>query len=141
MAAIDLNTVRGVIEGRLNTELASSPAVPVVFYNQSYTPTPGDSFVQCLFSFGEGEYLSLGGTSDSSNKVVGAVTINIFTGQSIGAGANYVIGKRIRDLYNRQVVSGVVFDPVNGPTPVANPEPGGFFQTQLRMTFEAYEDL
>ena len=135
MAAIDLNTVRGVIEGRLNTELASSPAVPVVFYNQSYTPTPGDSFVQCLFSFGEGEYLSLGGTSDSSNKVVGAVTINVFTGQSIGAGANYVIGKRIRDLYNRQVVSGVVFAPVNGPTPVANPEPEGFFQTQLRMTF------
>ena len=141
MAAIDLNTVRGVIEGRLNTELASSPAVPVVFYNQSYTPTPSDSFVQCLFSFGEGEYLSLGGTSDSSNKVVGAVTINIFTGQSVGAGANYVIGKRIRDLYNRQVVSGVVFDPVNCPTPVANPEPEGFFQTQLRMTFEAYEDL
>ena len=141
MAAIDLNTVRGVIEGRLNTELASSPTIPVVFYNQSYTPTPGDSFVQCLFSFGEGEYLSLGGTSDSSNKVVGAVTINIFTGQSVGAGANYVIGKRIRDLYNRQVVSGVVFDPVNGPSPVANPEPEGFFQTQIRMTFEAYEDL
>ena len=45
MAAIDLNTVRGVIEGRLNTELASSPAVPVVFYNKSYTPTPSDSFV------------------------------------------------------------------------------------------------
>ena len=55
--------------------------------------------------------------------------------------SNYVIGKRIRDLYNRQVVSGVVFDPVNGPTPVANPEPEGFFQTQIRMTFEAYEDL
>ena len=141
MAAIDLNTVRGVVEGRLNTELASSPAIPVIFYNQSYTPTPSSSWVQMLLAFGEGEYLSLGGTSGSDNKVVGAVTINIFTGQSIGAGGNYVIGKRIRDLYNRQVVSGVVFDPVIGPAPVTNPEPEGFFQTQIRMTFEAYEEL
>ncbi len=141
MAAIDLNTVRGVIEGRLNTELASSPAIPIVFANQSFDPDSNSSFVQCIFAFGEDEYLTLGGTTDSSNRLVGAVTINIFTEQNIGAGSNYVIGKRIRDLYNRQVVSGVVFDPIIGPSLVSNPVPEGFFQTQIRMTFEAYEDL
>ena len=33
MAATDLNTVRQTIESRLTTELASSPAISVVFNN------------------------------------------------------------------------------------------------------------
>ena len=37
MAAIDLNTVRSTIEGRLATELASSPAIPVVFNNMAFS--------------------------------------------------------------------------------------------------------
>ena len=36
MAASDLNTVRSTIEGRLATELASSPVIPVVFSNQAF---------------------------------------------------------------------------------------------------------
>ena len=141
MAAVDLNKIRETIESRLNTELNEPPIIPVVFANQSFDPDSDTSFVQCLLAFGEDEYLSLGGTTSSSNRLVGAVTINIFTGQNLGAGTNYVIGTRIRDLYNRQIVSGVVCDPVVGPTLVSNPVPEGYFQTQIRMTFEAYEDL
>jgi hypothetical protein len=40
MAAADLNAVRAVIEGRLATELANAPAIPVVFHNMAYEPTP-----------------------------------------------------------------------------------------------------
>ena len=36
MAAIDLNTVRATIEARVATELASSPAIAVVFHNMSF---------------------------------------------------------------------------------------------------------
>ena len=60
MAAADLNAIRATIEGRLATELASSPAIPVVFHNMAYEPTPNSSFVQCLVSFGANEYLSQG---------------------------------------------------------------------------------
>jgi len=141
MAAANLNSIRNTIESRLNTELQEAPIIPVVFANQSFDPDSNSSFVQCLLAFGDDEYLTLGGTTSSDNRLVGAVTINIFTEQNIGAGSNYVIGKRIRDLYNRQVVSGVIFDPVIGPTLVSNPVPEGFFQTQIRMTFEAYENL
>ena len=56
MAAVDLNTVRSTIEARLATELASSPAVPVVFNNMSFDSTTEDSFVQCVTSFGANEY-------------------------------------------------------------------------------------
>ena len=88
MAAADLNTVRSTIESRLATELALSPAIPVVFNNVSYAPTPNSSWVQCLLNFGANEYLSLGGTSDSYNRITGVAVVNIFTPKGVGAGAS-----------------------------------------------------
>ena len=141
MAAADLNTIRSTIEGRLATELAGSPVLPVVFQNMAYEPTPNSSWVQCLTTFGSSEYLSLGGTTDSDNRIVGLVLINIFTPQGVGPGSNYVIGKRVRDLYNRVIVSGVYFDAATGPEALATPAPEGYFQTQVRVTFESIEEL
>ena len=135
MAAIDLNTVRSTIEGRLATELASSPAIPVVFNNMAFDSTTEDTFVQCLTSFGSGRYLA-GGV----NLVVGLFVLNIFTEEGIGAGANFTIGKRLRDLYNKITVSDVIFDSPIGPEVLAS-SPEGKFQTQLRITFEIYEEL
>ena len=139
MAAIDLNTVRATIEARVATELASSPAIPVVFHNMSFDSNANTSFVQCLTTFGESNYLTQG-NADGLNRVNGIVVFNIFTPQGIGSGDNYTIGKRLRDLYNRITVSNVIFDAPIGPEVVtSNPE--GQFQTQLRMTFEIFEEL
>ena len=135
MAAIDLNSVRSTIEGRLATELASSPVIPVVFNNMAFDSTTEDTFVQCETSFGGGRYLAKG-----VNVVVGLVTLNIFTEEGIGSGANYVIGKRLRDLYNKITVSNVIFDSPVGPE-VLTSSPEGKFQTQIRVTFEIYEEL
>ena len=140
MAAIDLNTVRSTIEGRLATELASSPAIPVVFNNMAFDSTTEDTFVQCLTSFGTGNYLTMGGSANSTNRVVGLIFLNIFTEEGIGAGSNYTIGKRLRDLYNNITVSNVIFDSPIGPE-VLESSPEGKFQTQIRVTFEIYEDL
>ena len=141
MAATDLNTVRATIEDRLAVEMSNSPKIPVVFHNMAFDPTPASSWVQCLTSFGENEYLSQGGTSNSRNRIFGLLTINIFTAAGRGPGANYVIGKRIRDLYNRVNVSGVFFDAPSGPEALASPAPEGYFQTQVRVTFESIEEL
>lgn len=141
MAAANLNTIRSTIEGRLATELALSPVIPIVFHNQAATPPNNGTWVQCLVSFGNNTFLTMGGTTGSSNSVVGVVVINIFSAKGVGPGANLTVGKRIRDLYNRIVVSGVHFDPPTGPEVVANPSPEGFFQTQVRLTFETFEDL
>ena len=135
MAALDLNTVRSTIEGRLATELASSPAIPVVFGNMSFDSTTEDIFVQCLTSFGTGRYLA-----DGVNVLVGLVLINIFTEEGIGPGANFTIGKRLRDLYNKVTVSDVIFDSPVGPEVLASSLEGKF-QTQLRITFEIFEEL
>ena len=140
MAATDLNTVRSTIEARLATELASSPAIPVVFNNMTFDSNAEDTFVQCVTSFGSGSYLTMGGSGNSTNSIVGLTTINIFTEEGIGAGANFKIGKRLRDLYNNITVSNVIFDSPIGPE-VLTSSPQGKFQTQIRITFEIYEDL
>ena len=135
MAATDLNTVRSTIEARLATELASSPAIPVVFSNMAFDSTTEDTFVQCQVSFGSGSYLAKG-----VNVVVGLVTLNIFTEEGIGAGSNFTIGKRLRDLYNTITVSDVIFDSPVGAEIIAS-SPEGKFQTQIRITFEIYEEI
>ena len=135
MAAIDLNTVRKTIEQRLLTELEDAPVIPIIFNNMPFESVTEPSFVQCLTSFGSGRYLA-GGV----NVVAGLVLINIFTEEGIGIGSNYVIGKRIRDLYNKITVSDVIFDSPVGPE-VLDPSPQGKLQTQLRITFEIYEEL
>ena len=140
MAATDLNTVRSTIEARLATELASSPAIPVVFNNMAFDSTTEDSFVQCVTSFGSNEYLTQGDTSNAFNNIVGLVLINVFTEEGLGAGSNFTICKRIRDLYNRVTVSNVIFDAPVGPE-IFTSSPEGKFQTQIRITFNIYEDL
>ena len=141
MAAIDLNTVRATIEARAATELASgSPEIPVVFHNMPFNGSSATTFVQCLTTFGESNYLTQGNAS-GQNRVNGIVIFNIFTPQGIGSGDNYIIGKRLRDLYNRITVSSVIFDSPIGPEVIDSPTPEGQFQTQLRMTFEIFEEL
>ena len=140
MAAIDLNTVRSTIESRLSTELVSSPAIPVVFSNQPFDATSNESFVQCEISFGSGAIESQGDQTNANTLIVGLLTLNVFTEQGIGSGGNFTICKRLRDLYNRITVSGVIFDAVVGPEILTQP-PEGKFVTQLRITFETYEEL
>jgi len=140
MAATDLNTVRSTIEARLATELASSPAIPVVFNNMAFDSTTEDTFVQCITSFGTNTYLTQGGVTDSDNLISGLVLLNVFTEEGLGAGSNFTICKRLRDLYNRITVSSVIFDAPIGPE-ILNSSPEGKFQTQIRITFTIYEDL
>ena len=131
MAALDLNTVRQTIEARLATEMASSPAITTIFANEPFTPTSETSFVQCLINFGSGDYLTLGGTSDSKNSQIGNITINIFTKIGVGLGDNLTIAKRIRDLYNRVVISDLYFEPPDGPNVLEAASPQGFVQSVL----------
>ena len=140
MSATDLNTVRSTIEQRLFNELNEAPIIPVVFNNMPFESTTEESFVQSTISFGSGEITSQGNQTDANTLIVGLLTLNIFTKQGVGFGENLIICKRLRDLYNRITVSGVIFDAVVGPEILAQP-PEGKFVTQMRITFETYEAL
>ena len=140
MAATDLNTVRSTIEARLVTELASTPPVTVLFNNMAFDSTTKDTFVQCITSFGSNSYLTQGGSTNSDNEITGLVLLNVFTEEGIGAGSNFEICKRLRDLYNKIIVSNVIFDAPIGPE-ILTSSPEGKFQTQIIITFTIYEDL
>lgn len=140
MAATNLNTVRKTIEQRLQTELNQAPVIPIVFNNMPFESVSEKTFVQCLTSFGSHNYLSQAASGKGINSVVGLIVMNVFTEEGVGIGANYTICKRLRDLYNRITVSDVIFDSPVGPE-VLTPSPQGKLQTQLRITFEIFEEL
>ena len=143
MAATNLNTVRATIEQRLDEEFRTNEVIPLVFNNVPFDAANVDQYIQCITSFGSSQYLTQqapNSSTTSTNLIVGLTTFNIYTAQGLGAGANFDIAKRIRDLYNRISVSDVRFDPPIGPE-VLQATPEGKFQTQVRITFELYEAL
>ena len=143
MAATNLNTVRATIAKRLNYEFRTGPSIPLVFNNIPFDASNVDQYIQCITSFGSSEYFTQqapNSATTATNLVVGLVTFNIYTEQGLGAGANFAIAQRLRNLFNRITVSDVRFDPPVGPE-IFQSTPEGKFQTQVRITFELYEAL
>jgi hypothetical protein len=56
---------------------------------------------------GDNDYATL----KSFNRQNGVLVVNVFTQQSQGAALNFTIAERIKDLFDRQTVSGIIFDP------------------------------
>ena len=141
MAALNLNTIRKDIEQRLIDELNKTPITLVIFGNQPFQPDSERNFVQCLVEFTGSEYITLGGTSNTTNNLTGLITINIFTKIGVGLGSNFTIAKRIKDLYNRVKLNDIFFDPATGPAVIENAAPEGFVQSVMSIPFEIFENL
>jgi hypothetical protein len=133
------NDVRAAIEGRIATQMAVSPAYPVAYGNVPFTPPNNTPWVQAQLRFGDNTYATLLPTgSVGYNRQTGTVILNVFTPIGNGAAANYTIAERLKDLFDRQTVSGIIFDAASGPSVVVPASPEPYFQTQLTITFEAY---
>ena len=143
MVATNLNTVRSTIETRIRNEFRTGQPIPIGFNNVPFDASTVDQYIQCITSFGSSEYLTKqapNSATTATNLVVGLVTFNIYTKQGLGAGANFAIAQRLRNLFNRITVSDVRFDPPVGPE-IFQSTPEGKFQPQIRITFELYEAL
>ena len=131
------NDVRAAIEGRIATEMASAPSYPVAYPNVPFTPPNNLPWLQVSLTFGDNSYATLA----SFNKQNGLLTVNTFTPVGVGAAANYTIAERIKDLFDRQTVSSIIFDAASGPNVITPSEPeAAYLQTQLTITFEVYLD-
>ena len=131
------NDVRAAIEGRIAAEMASAPSYPVAYPNVPFTPPNNLPWLQVSLTFGDNSYATLA----SFNKQNGLLTVNTFTPVGVGAAANYTIAERIKDLFDRQTVSSIIFDAASGPNVITPSEPeAAYLQTQLTITFEAYLD-
>ena len=129
------NDVRAAIEGRIAAEMASAPSYPVAYPNVPFTPPNNLPWLQVSLTFGDNSYATLA----SFNKQNGLLTVNTFTPVGVGAAANYTIAERIKDLFDRQTVSSIIFDAASGPNVITPSEPeAAYLQTQLTITFQAY---
>jgi len=136
-----INDVRAAIEGRIATQMAIAPAYPVSYQNVPFTPPNNAPWLQAFIRFGDNAYATLLPTGSAGfNRHNGVLTVNIFTPIGVGTAANFTIAERIKDLFNRVTVSGIIFDPVSGPAQVTPAAPQPYYQTQLTATFEAYLD-
>lgn len=147
---MSLNLIRSAIEGRIAAEFASAPIISVCYQNVPFVPPNNSSFIQIFINFGDQAYLTLLSPSTGMNRVNGVLTANIFTPRAVGTGANITIAQRFIDLFSRVYLSNIKFDPANGPAAVeASVNETGisaqtalaasFYQTQVVISFEAYE--
>lgn len=141
MAAIDLNTIRKTIEDRISSEMKSTPPITVVFNNIPFQPLSDKTFVFSQIIFDQNEYITLGGTTNSNNLVRGQISLNIYTKVGVGIGQNLTVGTRLRSLFNRVILSGIYFEPPNGPNILQTAAPEGYFQSRITVDFQVVEQL
>jgi hypothetical protein len=134
------NDVRAAIEGRIAAELAKSPAYPVSYQNVPFTPPNNAPWLQASMRFGDNAYATLLAPTTGFNRQNGVLTVDVFTPKGAGTAANFTIAERVKDLFDRQTVAGIIFDAASGPAQVTPPAPAAYYQTQLTITFEAYLD-
>ena len=132
------NDIRAAIEGRIATEMAIAPVYPVSYQNVPFTPPNNTPWVQVFIRFGDNAYATLLGPATGMNRQNGVLTVNVYTPVGLGAGANFTIAERVKDLFDRRTVSQIIFDAASGPAQVTPASPEPYFQTQLTITFEAY---
>jgi hypothetical protein len=135
------NDVRAAIEDRIATEMAIAPAYPVSYQNVPFSPPNNTPWLQAFIRFGDNAYATLRPIGSSGfNRQNGTLVVNVFTPVGVGTGANFTIAERVKDLFDRRTVSGIIFDAASGPAQVTPASPEPYYQTQLTITFEAYVD-
>lgn len=141
---MSLNTIRSNIENRIATEFAASPAIQVAYQNVPFNPPNNASWIQSSILFGDSAYMTIltsatRGTGDGFDRRNGTLVFNVYTPRGAGPGANLTIAQRCIDLFTRLQLQNIKFDAANGPRSIEPPSPEGFYQTQVTITFEAYE--
>lgn len=141
---MSLNTLRSHIEGRIATEFASDPALQVSYQNVPFTPPNNTSWVQTNIIWGDSIYATIltesdRGTGDGYDRRNGTLVFNIFSPRGEGPGAGLTIAQRCIDLFSRLKLENIIFDPANGPRTIEPSSPEGFYQTQVTVSFHAYE--
>jgi len=141
---MSLNTIRSNIESRIATEFATAPVLQVAYQNVPFSPPNNASWIQTFISWGDSAYLTIltssaRGTGDGFDRRNGALTFNIYSPRGEGPGAGLIIAQRCIDLFSRLQLENIKFDAASGPRSVEPAAPEGFYQTQVAITFEAYE--
>lgn len=130
------NAIRASIEQRIAAEMAKEPSYPVSYQNVPFAPPNNAPWVQAIVRFGDNNYATL----NSFNRQTGTLALNVFTAQGNGLAVNFTIAERLKRLFDRLTLDGIIFDAASGPAQVVPAAPEAYYQTQTTITFEAYVD-
>lgn len=141
---MSLNTIRSTIENRIATEFAAAPVLQVAYQNVPFSPPNNASWIQTSIIWGDSAYMTLlttstRGTGAGFDRRNGTLVFNIFTPRGAGPGAGLTIAQRCISLFTRLQLQNIKFDAANGPRAIEPSVPEGFYQTQVAISFEAYE--
>tara|TARA_R100001510_G_C7554730_1_gene137094 strand:- start:93 stop:518 length:426 start_codon:yes stop_codon:yes gene_type:complete len=141
MSAVDLNTIRKNIEGRLLKELKKAPPLTIVFNNIPFKPLTDDTFILSEIEFTQSEYIDFVSNPKKSNIINGQLTLNIFTKDGVGVGASLTVATRLRNLFNRVDEDNIFYEAPNGPAVLQNGSPEGYLQSRMTIDFQVFEEL
>lgn len=141
---MSLNTIRSTIENRIATEFAAAPVLQVAYQNVPFSPPNNASWIQTSIIWGDSAYMTIlttstRGTGAGFDRRNGTLVFNIFTPRGAGPGAGLTIAQRCISLFTRLQLQNIKFDAANGPRAIEPSVPEGFYQTQVAISFEAYE--
>jgi len=141
---MSLNIIRSYIENRIATEFAASPALQVAYQNVPFSPPNNASWIQTSIIWGDSAYMTIlttssRGTGAGFDRRNGTLVFNVFSPRGAGPGAGLTIAQRCITLFSRLQLENIKFDAANGPRTIEPSLPEGFYQTQVAITFEAYE--
>lgn len=100
---------------------------------------PNGPWIQVTIVWGDG-FIETMGSSGGANRVVGVVNVNVFDYPDIGLKRVHAIGEIIRDLFNRNTVSGIRFEAPSGFKPVPEAQEG-WIGRNVTIPFEVEETV
>lgn len=132
------NDVRAVIEKRIADEMTNYPIYPVAYANTAFTPPNDSPWLDVQINFGDNNYFTLQAPTVGTNRQSGVLVIDIFSQVGVGTSESYEIAERMKDLFDRQHLKGIIFDAASGPDQVFSRLSDSYFQVQVSISFDAY---
>jgi hypothetical protein len=131
---MSLDAIRSTIEQRIATELRQAPPYPIKWANAPFDPPNNAPWVDVSILYGDDAYATIA----SFNRQNGTLVVGIYSPVGAGAATALTLADRIKGLFDRVTVDGIIFSAANGPS-IVTPSPEAYNQMQLVITFEAYQ--
>jgi len=130
-----LEAIRYTIEQRIAAEMRQAPPYPVHYSNAPFNPPNNAPWVEISLRFGDDAYATVAGF----NRQNGVLAVNVYAPIGDGTAVALTIAERIKALFDRVTVDGIIFQAANGPSQVLPSSPEAYYQAQIVIPFEAYQ--
>lgn len=138
--ASSIDSVRAIIEARVYAWWVtdqSKNAAYISWPSVDFSQPAGTEWLQVALNFGESFQRTFCATT-SQNLRIGILTLTVFGAKAAGRATLNALAATGMAKFERQIVSGVEFSGVTGPTDISDPD---FATAQVTVRFQFYETV